>query len=585
MSKVPMMRISLIACRSDEDVILNKLQDLGLVHVVPFSVEGFDPASLGQSDIVQTDIQALDEAIGILSNTPVLHYQPDRKRTLQVVAEDAIKISNELVEARKELEILDREIHQLRPWGQVSGADFTYLASHGVTVILSVLTVHDWELFHKPDWDYTVVSKDDEQVWVAFYCKPGQQPAVRMVQVPEGGLSKKLADRENLQAHIVDQQNHLGQMASFLPQLKRFRHTLDERAARADAQEKAMHDDVLFGVQGFIPAHSEISLKEGVSGYGAYLEIHLAKEEAETPILLRNNWFLSGFESLVSSFSGIDYREKDYTWSVGLLFIVFGSLCLLDAGYGFLLFLTGGLLMYKDQEAMGKVFAVAGLFATVFGVLCGSVFGYAMGTDFFEGSSPYLTLAQEPLEFFYFSLKVGLVVMGLSYLVAIWQRGFKTAATGSFLFVLTFAAMGLADQFNGAYHDPLISAAYTLAGLSICAWMVFPEKVFGESRVPNIIWTFYSGVTGLVQDILSHMRLFGIALSGAILALVVNQTAGMMQPALGIFFSIFAHLLVYLLALLSLYIHSNRLIFLEFGSKCIDGGHCYYKPLRRGFSQ
>ncbi len=94
------------------------------------------------------------------------------------------------------------------------------------------------------------------------------------------------------------------------------------------------------------------------------------------------------------------------------------------------------------------------------------------------------------------------------------------------------------------------------------------------------MWTLYSGVTGLGQDIMSHMRLFGIALSGSIMAMVVNQIAGLVPLAVTIAFAVVGHFFVFVLSLLSLYIHTNRLIFLEFGSKCFDGGQRWYEPLR-----
>jgi V/A-type H+-transporting ATPase subunit I len=77
------------------------------------------------------------------------------------------------------------------------------------------------------------------------------------------------------------------------------------------------------------------------------------------------------------------------------------------------------------------------------------------------------------------------------------------------------------------------------------------------------------------------MRLFGIALSGGIMALVVNQIAGRFPLPVTALFAVVGHSFVFLLSLLSLYIHTNRLIFLEWGSKCIDGGSNFYAPLRR----
>ena len=44
-----------------------------------------------------------------------------------------------------------------------------------------------------------------------------------------------------------------------------------------------------------------------------------------------------------------------------------------------------------------------------------------------------------------------------------------------------------------------------------------------DTATGNVLWTLYSGTTGFLQDVLSHMRLFGIALSGSIMALVVNE--------------------------------------------------------------
>jgi vacuolar-type H+-ATPase subunit I/STV1 len=70
-------------------------------------------------------------------------------------------------------------------------------------------------------------------------------------------------------------------------------------------------------------------------------------------------------------------------------------------------------------------------------------------------------------------------------------------------------------------------------------------------------------------------------LSGAILALVVNEICTMLPFYIRIVFFLFGHSFVFCLSLLSLYVHSNRLIFLEFGSNCIRGGHFYYLPLGR----
>jgi V/A-type H+-transporting ATPase subunit I len=137
----------------------------------------------------------------------------------------------------------------------------------------------------------------------------------------------------------------------------------------------------------------------------------------------------------------------------------------------------------------------------------------------------------------------------------------------------------------GRLYDPvylLNAGAISFFSLSILSWLLFPEAVFGkERRIANILWMLYAGPLGLIQDVLSHMRLFGIALSGAILALVINTMCGLLPAPFGLMFAPFGHLIIFLLSLLSLYIHTNRLIFLEFGTKCMSGGHHYFNPFAR----
>ncbi len=140
------------------------------------------------------------------------------------------------------------------------------------------------------------------------------------------------------------------------------------------------------------------------------------------------------------------------------------------------------------------------------------------------------------------------------------------------------------NEVLASYAAITTQISFGLLVLTLVSWVLFPEPVFGSARLPNVIWTLYSGSTGLIQDVLSHMRLFGIALSGSILALVVNQIGAQFPVVITVLFAIVGHIFVFVLALLSLYIHANRLIFLEVGSKCIDGGHLYYQPLQRGVS-
>jgi vacuolar-type H+-ATPase subunit I/STV1 len=147
---------------------------------------------------------------------------------------------------------------------------------------------------------------------------------------------------------------------------------------------------------------------------------------------------------------------------------------------------------------------------------------------------------------------------------------------------ITLLTCGVIFYLAGSWYDlddTVNTVIFTLISIMSCGlWILYPIIIF-DTKIPNIIWTLYSGITGVIQDILSHMRLFGISLSGAILASVVNEISCLFPLYIQIPFCIILHIAIFLMSLLSSYVHTNRLIFYEFGSKCINGGQHYYSPL------
>ena len=277
----------------------------------------------------------------------------------------------------------------------------------------------------------------------------------------------------------------------------------------------------------------------------------------------------------------MSYHEKDVTSIVGCLFIWFGALCFMDGGYGLLLFLLGVALFQKEQRQYGAVFIFTGLFTIIFGLLNGQIFGLIVGDHIFKGYSPLIMLSTDPFMCLTFSLVMGILNIFFSSITAIWQRGYQTDANGRLCLVIAcmFYAFKTYYVINMLVQNSIF---YVFLILSLFYWIKYPEITFEkEQKLANIVWTIYNGVVGLIQDTLSHMRLFGISLSGAILALVVNEISCLFPIYLQIPFCIAGHIFVFGLSLLSLGVHTNRLIFLEFGSKCIEGGDYYYLPLGR----
>ncbi|MBI2571950.1 MAG: hypothetical protein HYV63_33485 [Candidatus Schekmanbacteria bacterium] len=602
MSVQRMLKVTLVAYQRDSETVLEALQDVGVLHVVPLSsADEVRAAHSGTNDEVDfaNRLQRLIHALGSVAPAPA--RLQDTERSADEVARIVEDIAGRLEHTREALAVTETLIQQLRPWGDFDPDELEALEKSGVPVCFAALPRGTWYAIDKRQLAYAVAFEDDERVWAVFFGTAADALPVSTIAVPRMRLSALVEQREDMHDQIAAQRRQLGRYSHYGALFASRLEAIADRVQLLRTLDESLNDGPLVAFQGYVPAENAFDLRSALSELPVAIALAPPGPQEKVPVKLKNNWINTGYESVLRAFSGIHYREKDITWTIGILFILFGSLCLLDAGYAVLLLLTGIGLKVRGNENFYRVFLTTGIFGAIVGALSGQVFGLVVGQQIYPDLHPVLPLSADPLSCFSFSLIVGGVAMAFSYSVAIWQRGVRTNALGSLILVVALGVLMAAHKAGGAMlsllsAEPVSEAsvaliatvgsnlALLLSAVAVCAWVLWPDPVFGrDAKVPNVLWTIYSGVTGLLQDIMSHMRLFGIALSGSILALVINKIAGLMPMAATVVFAVVGHIFVFLLSLLSLYIHTNRLIFLEFGSKCIEGGHYFYNPFRRGF--
>ena len=101
----------------------------------------------------------------------------------------------------------------------------------------------------------------------------------------------------------------------------------------------------------------------------------------DIPVALRNPGIFSPFEALVTNFAQPRYQELDPTFLIALTFpILFGAM-FGDVGQGALIMLIGGIIASRTIRALrslaglGGLIVACGLFAAIFGLFYGSLFG------------------------------------------------------------------------------------------------------------------------------------------------------------------------------------------------------------------
>lgn len=571
-----MKKISLVGRLADQEQALQAVQKAGVFHV-QIKARAESRQELPPSSLVARR-NKYQQALNLIGT----NKGPGSTPSLMAASEAVNTITHlhsKLLHAHHDLERINSWIEKLAPFGEFDLAEVEHLRSLGLHAQFYLVAEREWRNFDKSGLVFQVNQQDAGLLAIFIMDNKTRLLPWPPQLIPGNRLSELIRQQADLRAKCTQLELELTLYSNARRGIEAAILALNDEIQFVAAQAEFGHSNSLFILTGYIPHNAEDQFHQALSGLNVVLKITQPSLVDDPPVLLDNNRLFASFEGILKSFSGISYREKDITWTIGILFVVFGSLCLLDAGYGLMLAAAGGWLEYQQRNSLARVFMVTGVFSCLLGLLSGQMFGFIVGQDFWLGSAPVINLATHPLSCFIFSLVVGMAAMILSYAVAIWQRGVFSPATGGLLCALSVAAFSW-TLFSPSYASSALG--WLLLSSCVLAWIRWPDPVFGEEKkIANIMWTIYSGATGLIQDVLSHMRLFGIALSGSILALVVNKIALMFAWPLAIVFSLAGHILVFFLALLSLYIHTNRLIFLEFGQKCLMGGHNFYTPLIR----
>ena len=576
MTVCKMVKINILGLNKHKKKILKLIKQTGIVH---FIFKEYDKENSEKNKkLINKEIE-----LNILINK---FNEKEKEYKFAKLIQNK-KIEKEIEKTKKFFKILEKNNYELNKEkkiktliekiGKINKENIEILKNNNIIIKVLKIEKKKWINIKKELANYKIIENDEKNLFILtinsninlIECEEINDLLFNDLKKTSFSIKKKVLENIIIKNKV--------QKYSFLKKkIEKIIKKINNKIILNKIQEKIeIIENNFFLIKGFIPEEEKKTIIDKFINKPVNLNFEKINIYEEAPIKLKNNWFFDCFEFIVNSFSGISYLEKDLTPLIGILFIVFGSMCLLDAGYSILLFVFG-LVLLKKKIKIGKIFLITGFFSTIAGTLVGQVFGLIIGKDFFYEKNPLLDFSTNPISYFKFSIFVGIIIMMIAYLSSIYQNGVKNPNLGGFLFSLSFLSL----IFNNIFKIYLFKIVfYFFLISSIIFWIAFPEKIF-EKKIPNILWTLYSSTTGFIQDVLSHIRLFGISLSGAILAMVINKISENFPIIILIPFSIISHVIIFFLSLLSVYIHSNRLIFLEFGNKCIKGGHFFYKPLK-----
>ena len=349
-------------------------------------------------------------------------------------------------------------------------------------------------------------------------------------------------------------------------------------------------------IQGYIPADKEANFKallEKVSALKIYLEIEDAKkDDPDVPIILKNNKIASLFESVTNMYALPKYDEVDPTFILSIFYWVFFGMMVADFAYGLILCIGSGiaLKMFKFNDSTKKFlkFFFALSFSTmIWGLIYGSAFGdlITLPTQILDSSKDFMTVLILSLAFGGVHLAFGL---GMKAYVLIKNGKPMDAFYDVFLWYLTLTSVILVIIGKAITMPKMVNTiafyGMIVGMLGIIAFGARDSKSIA-GRIAGGLYSLY-GITSYIGDFVSYLRLMALGLAGGFIAVAINiivkmlVSGGIVGIIFGVIVFVFAQLFNIFLSFLSAYVHTSRLMYVEYFGKFYEGGGKPFKDFR-----
>ena len=386
---------------------------------------------------------------------------------------------------------------------------------------------------------------------------------------------------------------------------------LSVESEKAEAPLRFASSKNTFLIKGWVPNQNKDKLSdklEKVTKGKVHLEYEKPNKKDKVPIAFNHPKIVEPFEAFMDLYTLPSYKEIDPTFFMFLTFPIFFGFMLGDVGYGLVIFGLFSLLKKKMPGAKNflNAFLIAAVASIIFGMVFGEYFGYEevspelghkLGIHphkltshgetkiiypiphIFSRSHRINDLLSMGILFGVVHILIGLVIGFVNIYKA---HGFKHAFFEKAGWVLLMPTMlylltdflGVITGFVAHMLRPFIPPMNIMLGSAIVAVVIIikGEGARGAVELP-----------ALLSNILSYARLMAVGLASLSLALVVNDLAGQMFQGgvvgiiSGILILILGHTINIALGVLSPFLHSLRLHYVEFFTKFFHGGGRKYK--------
>lgn len=651
MAVAEMQKLNLVAMSYDRDGILNALQKTGATEIKTHYEAENTSVLCEDTEELSARVNRVDGALNLLC-AEVDAYNKDNKvksddlkdgftvsyrefrgaNSLKEECEAVVDKVNGLFDERRELTArktkLERSLDAASIYSAVGEkfGEFSFTA-HVKIKIGTVPAAETVNLFkaveEKPLCHCAVLTADSDNALIVFAAHKSEEGAEEILQAcgftacpfpaDKSGaeVNAELNDElKKVSARLNEISKEIYGQSKNIKTLKIYSDYLGFELEKLSLSEKMRATAKTFLLEAYLPKEAEGVVKSALdeASGAVYYEFSEPAEDEMPPTLYKNNEVVKNFEAITNMYSPVNAREFDPNGVMAFFYSLFLGFIMGDIGYGLLMLIGGGAIYLKKRgtdsgiKRLAGVFAIGGIFAILWGLLFASFFGIEIFNSVMPNPKDdrWHFMGIEIPSVLVISLEIGVVHLMAGYICKavqcmrrgqFWDGMLEGLVWAVFSIGVGLAIVGLIDEANLGI---LAIVGGVMAGVSLLTAMLTAgrkEKLLG--KFTKGFGAAY-GIINYVSDILSYARLYGLMLSGAVIAQIISGYAvtGMEEGSVGFLMSgnvgliilgvvllLVGHAFNLAIGLLGAYIHDARLQYVEFYGRFFEGEGELFAPL------
>ena len=379
---VPMKKYSFLIFHKEYLEFLQKIQDLGVLHVIEKASGEIVNQELHDQYKLINEISLVIKSLGKrkIEHSGLLTTETDGLKILhniQLQTSELEQLTQKLLALRKQFTILE-------PWGQFDWENLSLLSKSGIRIRFFTSSLKKFKELSESEFHIEPINNVGGTTYFILIEDTGEKQYIDADEIilPSKSL-KQLKDEEmKIQAEIDQINEDLDEYADRA--VSSLEKTRSELLGKISFKKVVLHtqkeaENKLMILEGWVPEDKKEEVDQFLIKEAVYYESAEPVKTDQVPIKLKNNKLAKLFEPITDLYSLPNYFEFDLTPLFAPFFMLFFGLCLGDSGYGiFLLLLTTIAKMRLKNHKLRPYLTLGqwlGFSTILMGMVSGTFFG------------------------------------------------------------------------------------------------------------------------------------------------------------------------------------------------------------------